>query len=143
MSKTTALLLLTLMAALAGAAAWRESATVDETAHIGAGLSYIQKLDLRFNEEHPPLAKALAGLSLAVVGTHADYNGPAWTVSTGFFSAFAGQWVFGGQMLTRWNDPARTLPIARLPMLLLTLLFGWAMFDLHVSLAETGVACSR
>ena len=50
--------LLALMAALAGGAALRESPTFDEVAHIGAGLSYADKLDSRFNPEHPPLGKA-------------------------------------------------------------------------------------
>ena len=42
-------LLLLLMAALSGGAALRESVTIDEVAHIGAGLSYVQRLDLRLN----------------------------------------------------------------------------------------------
>ena len=37
-------LLLALMAVLAGGAALRESVTIDEVAHIGAGVSYLQKL---------------------------------------------------------------------------------------------------
>ena len=57
--------LLIFMAVLAGGAALRESATVDETAHIAAGVSYLQRLDLRLNEEHPPLPKVLAALPLA------------------------------------------------------------------------------
>ena len=63
--------LLLLMFFLAGSTALRESVTYDEVAHIGAGLSYVQKLDLRFNDEHPPLAKILAGLPLAARGTRA------------------------------------------------------------------------
>ena len=59
-----AALLLMLMAILAGGAALRESITVDEVAHIGAGVSYLQKLDLRLNQEHPPLAKVLAAVPL-------------------------------------------------------------------------------
>ncbi len=39
-----AALLLAIMALLSGGAARRESVTVDEVAHIGAGLSYLQKL---------------------------------------------------------------------------------------------------
>lgn len=54
-----ATLLLLLMAILAGGAARRESITFDEIAHIGAGVSYLQKLDMRMNPEHPPLAKVL------------------------------------------------------------------------------------
>jgi hypothetical protein len=38
-----------MMFVLAGSAALRESVTIDEVAHIGAGLSCVQKLDLRFN----------------------------------------------------------------------------------------------
>ena len=53
--------LLAFMALLAGGAARRESVTFDEVAHVGAGVSYLQKLDLRMNEEHPPLAKLLIG----------------------------------------------------------------------------------
>ena len=53
-----AALLLLLMAVLAGGAALRESVTIDQVAHIGAGLSYLQKLDLRMNPEHPPLPKS-------------------------------------------------------------------------------------
>ena len=54
---------------LAWGAALRESVTFDELAHVGAGLSYWQTLDLRLNEEHPPLAKLLAGLPLALTQT--------------------------------------------------------------------------
>ena len=85
--------LLILMAVLAGGAALRESVTVDEVAHIGAGLSYLQKLDLRFNEEHPPLPKVLAALPLVLRGAHADYSHISWTVSEEFFPAYMGQWV--------------------------------------------------
>jgi len=54
--------LLALMLVLSGGAALRECVTFDEVAHIGAGLSYWQRLDLRMNAEHPPLAKLVAGL---------------------------------------------------------------------------------
>jgi hypothetical protein len=123
-----ALLLLSLMFLLAGGAALRESVTIDEVTHIGAGLSYLQKLDLRYNEEHPPLAKVLAALPLVVRGTHADYSGAVWSVSRSFFPAYLGEWVFGEYVLTRWNNPQSTLAWARLPMLLLTLALGWVVF---------------
>jgi hypothetical protein len=113
---------------LAGGAALHESVTIDEVAHIGAGLSYVQKLDLRFNDEHPPLAKILAGLPLAMRGTRADYSSAQWTTSRNFFPAYLGQWVFGEWVLSRWNNPESTLIWARFPMLLLTLLLGWVLF---------------
>jgi len=124
-----ACLLLALMGFLAGGAALRESATFDETAHIGAGVSYWQKLDLRLNEEHPPLAKMIAAIPLILLGTRADYSHISWTNSKKFLPhAFLGEWVFGEWVLTRWNDPVRTLAWARLPMLLLTLVLGWVVF---------------
>ena len=116
------------MFVLAGGAVLRESVTIDEVAHIGAGVSYLQKLDLRFNEEHPPLAKVLAALPLVARGTRADYSGTIWNVSQDFFPAYLGQWIFGEYVLTRWNQPGSTLAWARLPMLLLTIALGWVVF---------------
>ena len=121
--------LLILMAVLAGGAALRESVTVDEVAHIGAGLSYLQKLDLRFNEEHPPLPKVLAALPLVLRGTHADYSHISWTFSDTFFPAYLGEWVFGEWVLTKWNEPVATLAWARAPMLAVALILGWVLFD--------------
>jgi len=123
-----AVLLLVTMAMLAGGAALRESVTIDEIAHIASGVTYIQKLDLRFNEEHPPLPKVLAALPLVLRGAHADYSHISWTASAEFFTAYMGQWVFGEWFLNKWNDPVRTLAYARLPMLLLTLVLGWTIF---------------
>jgi len=121
-------LLLLFMAVLAGGAALRESVTIDEVAHIGAGVSYLQKLDLRLNEEHPPLPKLLAALPLVLRGTRADYSHISWTISDKFFTAYVGQWVFGESLLTKWNDPVTTLAWARVPMLLLTLVLGWVVY---------------
>jgi len=116
------------MGILAGGSAWRESVTVDEVSHIASGVSYIQKLDLRLNEEHPPLPKILAALPLVLRGAHADYSHISWTFSESFFPAYAGQWVFGEWFLTKWNDPISTLRLARLPMLLLMLLLGLTVY---------------
>jgi hypothetical protein len=127
-SVVAALLLLLLMAILAGGAALRESVTIDEVSHIGAGVSYLQKLDLRLNEEHHPLPKVLATLPLVLRGTHADYSHISWTVSEKFFPAYLGQWVFGEWLMTKWNNPVPVLAWARLPMLLLTLVLGWVLY---------------
>jgi hypothetical protein len=87
-----ACLLLALMGFLAGGAALRESVTFDEVADIGAGVSYWQKLDLRFNEEHPPLAKYVAAIPLLLRRTRADYSHISWTNSTKFLPhAFVGE----------------------------------------------------
>jgi len=123
-----AVLLLALMTLLAGGAARRESVTFDEIAHIGAGVSYLQKLDLRMNEEHPPLAKVVAALPLVVRGVQADYAHISWTFSSKIFRQFLGEWVFGHWFLMRWNDPYSTLLWARAPMLLLTLSLGLTLY---------------
>jgi hypothetical protein len=120
--------LLATMAVLAGGAARRESVTVDEVAHIGAGVSYLQKLDLRMNEEHPPLAKVLAAIPLVLQRVNADYSHISWTFSSKNFNEFLGEWVFGHWLIMRWNDPYSTVLWARVPMLLLTLLLGFAIY---------------
>src|SRR5437764_15174691 len=86
--------LLIIMFFLAGGAALHESATVDEVAHIGAGLSYLQRLDLRLNPEHPPLVKGLAAIPLAIRRAHADYSGEAWRLAADFFPAYGTHWIF-------------------------------------------------
>lgn len=124
-----ALILLVLMAALADGAVRRESATFDEVAHIGAGLSCLQKLDMRMNEEHPPLAKVLAAVPLVVRGVHADYSHPSWTFSgSGIFKQMLGEWIFGDWLISHWNEPQSTVFWARQPMLFLTLLLGVVLF---------------
>ncbi len=127
-SNLFALLLLALMALLAGGAALRESVTIDEVAHIGAGVSYLQKLDLRMNGEHPPLPKLLAALPLVVRGVRADYSHISWTFSERFFPAYLGQWAFGEWVLEKWNEPNTLLAWSRFPMLLLTLTLGWVVY---------------
>jgi len=125
---STAVLLLALMALLSGGAAKQESVTFDELAHIGAGVSYLQKLDLRMNEEHPPLAKVVAAVPLVLRGAHADYTHVSWTFSGQIFREYLGEWVFGHFFLMRWNDPHATLLWARVPMLLMTLLLGFILY---------------
>ena len=127
-SHLAAAALLAAMFLLAGGAVLHESVTVDEFAHVGAGLSYWQRLDMRLNGEHPPLGKLLAALPLAIRGTHADYASPAWRISRDFFYAYGGQFPFGDAILGRWNDWKSTIMWARFPMLLLTLALGWVLY---------------
>lgn len=116
------------MALLAGGAARRESVTIDEVPHIGAGVSYLQKLDMRMNEEHPPLAKLLAAFPLVLRGVRADYSDISWTFSgQKFFNEFLGEWSFGHSLLLRWNPTYPTLWWARVPMLAITLLLGFVI----------------
>jgi hypothetical protein len=118
-------LLLAFMLVLAGGAALRESAAVDEVAHIGAAISYWQRLDLRLNGEHPPLPKLIAGLPLALRRVQADYSSPPWALA---YDRHMAQWVFGEWILNRWNRPEAVLFWSRMPMLALTLVLGWCVF---------------
>lgn len=123
-----AVTLLLMMGLLMGGAIRRQSITLDEVAHIGAGLSSLQKLDLRLNTEHPPLGKALAAVPLVLKGAKADYSGVTWSFSNGFFNQYLGEWVFGHWVAVTWNDPYSTVFWARIPMLLITLLLGWVVY---------------
>lgn len=143
-SRVYVVLLLAFMAVLAGVSAHRESVTIDEVAHIAAGVSYLQKLDMRMNEEHPPLAKVVAAIPLVARGVHADYTSTAWTFSEKILNQFLGEWSFGNSFLMHWNAPVSTLWWARIPMLLVTLLLGVALYSCGASLGEntwSGLLC--
>lgn len=124
----TAIGLLFLMAVLAGGSALRESVTFDEVAHVGAGLSYVQKLDMRLNVEHPPLVKILTGAALSASGGRADYQHISWEFSLLPVNSDLGEWVFGNWVVGRWNDAATSMKWARAPMLVLMLALGWVLF---------------
>lgn len=94
-------------------AARQQSPTVDEPVYLGAAVSYLQHHDLRLNPEHPPLAKLVVGAGLLFADVHLD---PAYQGS---------QWEVGRQVLYGpGNDADRVLWLGRLPMIVLTLLFG-------------------
>lgn len=105
-----------------------DSATSDETPHVAAGISYLERRDFRMNPEHPPLVKAWAALGPWAMGRgRLDYAGPAW--------ASGDQWVLGFEALNGpLADPARRDPRgvllpARAMILLLGVLLGlvvWA-----------------
>ena len=131
------------MAVLSGGAAWRESVTFDEIAHIGAGITYLQKLDMRLNLEHPPLAKMIAAAPLVLRGVHTDYSHISWSFSGKGVQEFLGEWVWGHWLLMRWNDPYTTLWWARVPMLGVTLLLGLVIYLFGTRLGGTwgGLLC--
>lgn len=135
--------LLALMAWWLGGIALTSSPTLDEVPHVGAGLSYLQKQDLRLNGEHPPLAKVLAAIPLIATRAHADYESKAWTISEQFFPAYLAQWVFGEWVLGRWNDRRTTILLARLPMVLLTLSLAVSVYAIALRFGglSAGLLC--
>jgi len=138
-----AAVLLLLMGVLAGGAIRRQSVAIDEVAHLGAGVSYLQRLDLRMNQEHPALPKILAALPLVLRGVRTDYSNGSWSFSGGTWGNLLGEWTWGYFILFHWNDPASTLLWARAPMLLLTLVLGVFVFRFGARLGGPwgGVLC--
>jgi len=113
--------LLTLMAVVCLLVVRNESVTFDERAHIPAGLSYLQQHDGRLNIEHPPLIKMLAALPLAIRGTALPYDADSWAAHQDF--------VFGDTSIRSWRNRApQNIFLARVPMILLTLLLGAQIF---------------
>lgn len=101
----------------------RDSATMDELAHIPAGYSYLTQKDYRLNPEHPPLIKDLAALPLLFLGLNFPLNTKAWAEDIN------GQWDMGRIFLYESeNDPDQILFWSRLPMMLLAIIFGWLLF---------------
>lgn len=102
-----------------------DSGTVDEIAHIPSGYSYVKYGDFRLNPEHPPLAKALAGIPLTLQSNIKGFK-DNWTWDS------IDQWDAGWYFLYKaGNDPAEVLFWARLPMILLMIglglfLYKWA-----------------
>jgi hypothetical protein len=117
-----------------------DSATFDETAHIGAGVSYVETGDFRLNPEHPPLAKMLAALPLqALERGGGRYDTTAWKIG--------GQWRFGFDLLNRDGAPARRLIPARsailaLGTLLALIVYFWSreLFGRSASLLALAMA---
>ena len=117
----------------------RDSATFDETAHIPAGYTYLDRGDFRLNPEHPPLAKAWAALPLWIGGLGApDYGSAAWTGrpvdgADGARSK-ASEWSFGYAFINgapaeaARRDPLAVLVPARLAMLVPGLVLGLVVY---------------
>lgn len=118
-------LLLLFMGGMMTYEARRDSATMDEAAHIPAGYSYVVKQDMRLNPEHPPLVKFLAGLGIWAFNRNVNFPDTAdsWTTNVN------DQWGFGFEFLYRsGNDPDRIVFSARLAAILLTLALGVLLF---------------
>ncbi|MDL4817558.1 phospholipid carrier-dependent glycosyltransferase [Actinomadura opuntiae] len=112
------------MAAAMVTTAVRQTPTIDEPVYAGASLLYLREHDLRDNPEHPPLGKLVIGIGPELAGVRLDrsYTGP--------------QEAVGRHLLYEsGNDPGRVMLAARLPMIVLTLLFGLVVFAFARDLA--------
>lgn len=115
--------LLALMLVLGITSMSKDSAIVDEAAHIPAGYSYLHYGDYRLNPEHPPLIKDLAAIPLQFMHLNFPINSPAWTTEVN------GQWDAGWAFLyLLGNNADQILFWARLPILLLGVGFGLVLY---------------
>jgi hypothetical protein len=91
----------------------QQSPTIDEPVYVGTAVVYAQQHSLRYNPEHPPLAKLAMALGL-------DFESPTLDPSYN-----QNQTLLGRHLLYETgNNPFRLMLAARLPIIVLTLLFG-------------------
>lgn len=101
----------------------RDSAIYDETAHIPAGYSYLKFHELRLNPEHPPLIKDLSAIPLVFMKLNFDTTQDFWTESPD------GQWDAGRSFLYESkNNPDRIIFWSRVPIVILSIVFGLFIF---------------
>ncbi|MFJ6080163.1 ArnT family glycosyltransferase [Streptomyces sp. NPDC092369] len=117
-------LLLGQLAAAMATTAVQQTPTIDEPVYVGTAADYLHEHRIRFNPEHPPLGKLVIALGVAVADPHVDTN-------------YRGdQGEFGRHLLYEsGNDPWRLMFWARLPVMVLTLLFGLVVFSFARELA--------
>jgi len=125
-----AVLSLIIMAVLMIGSAKHDSLTFDEKAHIAAGYSYLFAQDYRVNPEHPPLAKDLAAIPLMLGNFNWPQNSPMWTKPYEDISvAWWQQFDLGNEFLFKsGNNADKIIFMARMPMIILTLLLGIIIF---------------
>ncbi len=107
-----------------------DSAIFDETAHIPAAYSYVSQQDMRLNPEHPPLIKDLSALPLLFMRLNFDTTQSFWTKDIN------GQWDAGRIfMFKSGNDADKIIFWSRVPIVILSLLFGLFIFKWAKELA--------
>lgn len=117
-------LILAVMAGLMFFSSKGDSNIVDEVAHIPSGFSYITRGDYRLNPEHPPLIKDLAAVPLVMIGAKFPYV--YWEANNPVVN---NQWETGWRFLYQMgNNPDQMNILARIPVMLLSLLFGYLVF---------------
>jgi hypothetical protein len=124
-SNKIAVLMLAGMLVLMISSSWNDSATFDEIAHIPSGYTALKYQDSRLNPEHPPLIKDFAALPLLFMNLKFELRPDFWQNP----SVNHRQWQAGHALLYEFgNDPDRILFAARLPIMLLSIIFGFLFY---------------
>ena len=104
-----------------------DAPTYDETTHLPQGLLHLTRGDYRFQVDHPPLAKLIAGAAARLAGGRLPADGPEWRPDLG--NRFEHRdWAWRVLYRTPGNDAERLFRAGRLalvPLTLLTLLVVW------------------
>ncbi|MEU4928184.1 phospholipid carrier-dependent glycosyltransferase [Streptomyces yokosukanensis] len=119
-------LLLAQMAAAMVTTAVRQTPTIDEPVYVATATDYLREHRIRYNPEHPPLGKLLIAAGVAVAGPHYDPSSPGTQGDVGRHLLYESG-----------NDPWRLMLWARLPVIVLTLLFGLVAFAFARELTGT------
>jgi hypothetical protein len=116
--------LLAQMAAVMVTTAVQQTPTIDEPVYVATAAEYLHGQGIRYNPEHPPLGKLVIAVGVAIADPHVD-------------TAFDGPQIDLGPHLlyASGNDPWRLMFWARLPVIVLTLLFGLVVFAFTRELA--------
>jgi 4-amino-4-deoxy-L-arabinose transferase-like glycosyltransferase len=104
--------------------AWDDAPTFDEPISLAAGLTALTRHDLRLNQEHPPLAKALAALPALLAHPRLP-AGDAWRMADD--TAYAEE-VLAANAAT--GNLRRTMFLARLVPLAAAVATGFALYAL-------------
>lgn len=118
--------LLAQMAAAMVTTAVQQTPTIDEPVYVATAAEYLHGQGIRYNPEHPPLGKLVIAVGVAIADPHVD-------------TAFDGPQIDLGPHLLyeSGNDPWQLMFWARLPVIVLTLLFGLVVFTFARELAGT------
>jgi hypothetical protein len=104
--------------------AMQQSPTIDEPVYVATAEVLTQQHSLRYNPEHPPLGKLVMAAGLVFDGARLD---PTYV---------GDQTRLGRHLLYETgNNPFRLILLARLPMIVLTLLFGLVVLGFARDLA--------
>ncbi|MCW7941430.1 glycosyltransferase [Streptomyces hygroscopicus] len=119
--------LLTQMAFAMVTTAVEQTPTIDEPVYVGTAVVYVREHSLRFNPEHPPLGKLIIAAGTVFAHPH---------LAPGFQGD---QGQLGRRLLYEsGNDPWRVMVWARLPVMVVTLLFGLVVFGFARDLLGSG-----